>query len=116
MLLARSTRTLSQLQHYTSIRTLTVEPGKRRPKTARTRFAPSPTGYLHLGSLRTAVYNFLLAKSTGGQFILRIEDTDKVGLPIGDRVHDQLTRQEKDCGGCRTTSLSGSEMGWLTMG
>lgn len=46
---------------------------------ARTRFAPSPTGDLHLGSLRTALYNYLIAKRTGGQFILRIEDTDKVG-------------------------------------
>jgi glutamyl-tRNA synthetase len=46
---------------------------------ARTRFAPSPTGYLHLGSLRTALYNHLLAKATGGQFLLRIEDTDTVG-------------------------------------
>ncbi|KAF2710035.1 glutamyl-tRNA synthetase [Pleomassaria siparia CBS 279.74] len=44
---------------------------------ARTRFAPSPTGYLHLGSLRTALFNYLLAKRTGGQFILRIEDTDQ---------------------------------------
>ncbi|KAF2502448.1 glutamyl-tRNA synthetase [Lophium mytilinum] len=44
---------------------------------ARTRFAPSPTGYLHLGSLRTALYNYLLAKRTGGQFLLRIEDTDQ---------------------------------------
>ncbi|MCJ1431250.1 Glutamate--tRNA ligase mitochondrial [Xylographa pallens] len=43
---------------------------------ARTRFAPSPTGYLHLGSLRTALYNYLLARATGGQFLLRIEDTD----------------------------------------
>lgn len=45
---------------------------------ARTRFAPSPTGYLHLGSLRTALFNYLLAKKTGGQFLLRIEDTDQV--------------------------------------
>ncbi|CAO1599154.1 Glutamate--tRNA ligase mitochondrial [Xanthoria calcicola] len=44
---------------------------------ARTRFAPSPTGYLHLGSLRTALFNYLLAKATGGQFLLRLEDTDK---------------------------------------
>ncbi|KAL7627120.1 Glutamate--tRNA ligase mitochondrial [Parahypoxylon ruwenzoriense] len=44
---------------------------------ARTRFAPSPTGYLHIGSLRTALYNYLLAKATGGQFLLRIEDTDQ---------------------------------------
>jgi hypothetical protein len=45
---------------------------------ARTRFAPSPTGNLHLGSLRTALYNYLIARRTGGQFILRIEDTDAV--------------------------------------
>jgi len=45
---------------------------------ARTRFAPSPTGYLHMGGLRTALYNYLLAKATKGQFILRIEDTDRV--------------------------------------
>ena len=49
---------------------------------ARTRFAPSPTGYLHLGSLRTALFNYLLAKRTGGQFILRIEDTDQVGYGL----------------------------------
>lgn len=42
------------------------------------RFAPSPTGFLHLGGLRTALFNYLLAKKTGGKFILRIEDTDKV--------------------------------------
>lgn len=45
---------------------------------ARLRFAPSPTGQLHLGGLRTALFNYLLAKKTGGQFILRIEDTDQV--------------------------------------
>ncbi len=43
---------------------------------ARTRFAPSPTGHLHLGGARTALYAYLLARKTGGQFILRIEDTD----------------------------------------
>lgn len=42
----------------------------------RTRFAPSPTGYLHIGGARTALYNYLLAKKHGGVFILRIEDTD----------------------------------------
>lgn len=46
-------------------------------KPARVRFAPSPTGKTHLGSARTALYNYLLAKQTGGQFILRIEDTDR---------------------------------------
>ncbi|MEZ4864305.1 MAG: glutamate--tRNA ligase [Caldilineaceae bacterium] len=44
---------------------------------ARVRFAPSPTGYLHLGGLRTALFNWLYARHTGGQFILRIEDTDQ---------------------------------------
>ena len=43
----------------------------------RTRFAPSPTGYMHVGNLRTALYAFLKAKSAGGTFILRIEDTDQ---------------------------------------
>ena len=42
-----------------------------------TRFAPSPTGTLHIGGLRTALYSYLMAKSTGGKFILRIEDTDR---------------------------------------
>ncbi|KAF7726470.1 Glutamyl-tRNA synthetase [Apophysomyces ossiformis] len=45
----------------------------------RVRFAPSPTGYLHLGGLRTALFNYLLARKHGGQFILRIEDTDQNG-------------------------------------
>jgi glutamyl-tRNA synthetase len=45
-------------------------------KPARTRIAPSPTGHMHLGNARTALYAYLLAKKTGGQFILRIEDTD----------------------------------------
>ena len=44
---------------------------------ARVRFAPSPTGRLHIGSGRTALYNYLLARQTGGQFILRLEDTDQ---------------------------------------
>lgn len=44
---------------------------------ARTRFAPSPTGYMHIGNLRTALYEYLIAKATGGDFILRIEDTDQ---------------------------------------
>ncbi len=43
----------------------------------RTRFAPSPTGYLHIGGLRTALYAYLFAKKKGGRFILRIEDTDR---------------------------------------
>ncbi len=45
-------------------------------ETVRVRFAPSPTGYLHVGGARTALYNYLFAKNKGGKFILRIEDTD----------------------------------------
>jgi glutamyl-tRNA synthetase len=58
----------------------------------RTRFAPSPTGFLHLGSLRTALYNYLLAKSTGGQFLLRLEDTDQNRLVEGaeENIYDTL--------------------------
>lgn len=46
-------------------------------KRVRTRFAPSPTGYVHIGSVRTALYNYLFAKHNGGDFFLRIEDTDR---------------------------------------
>jgi len=59
---------------------------------ARTRFAPSPTGYLHIGSLRTALYNYLLARATGGQFLIRIEDTDRARLvpDAEDRLYSDL--------------------------
>lgn len=46
----------------------------------RTRFAPSPTGYLHIGGLRTALYGWLFAKNHGGKFVLRVEDTDPAAL------------------------------------
>lgn len=49
----------------------------------RVRFAPSPTGYLHVGGLRTALYNYLFAKKNGGRFILRIEDTDRTRFVPG---------------------------------
>ena len=49
----------------------------------RVRFAPSPTGYLHLGGMRTALFNYLYARSTGGKLILRIEDTDRSRLVEG---------------------------------
>lgn len=49
----------------------------------KTRFAPSPTGYLHVGGLRTALYNFLFAKKNQGNFLLRIEDTDQTRLVKG---------------------------------
>ncbi len=63
-----------------------------------TRFAPSPTGYLHVGGARTALFNWLYAKNTGGQFLLRIEDTD-------------LARSTEDA----TTQLL-SDLRWLGLG
>ena len=53
------------------------------PKEIRTRFAPSPTGLLHVGGLRTALYNFLFARHSNGKFVLRIEDTDKARTVAG---------------------------------
>lgn len=55
----------------------------------RVRFAPSPTGYLHVGGLRTALYNYLLARRHGGKFLLRIEDTDRNRL-VPDAVDNIL--------------------------
>ena len=56
----------------------------RIPKNeVRTRFAPSPTGYMHVGNLRTALYTYLIARHNGGKFILRIEDTDQGRLVEG---------------------------------
>jgi len=52
-------------------------------KEVRTRFAPSPTGYMHIGNLRTAIYEYLIAKSQGGKFLLRIEDTDQARFVEG---------------------------------
>ncbi len=51
--------------------------------TVRTRYAPSPTGFMHVGNLRTALYEYLIAKSQGGRFVLRIEDTDRERLVEG---------------------------------
>lgn len=51
--------------------------------TVRTRYAPSPTGFMHVGNLRTALYEYLVAKSQNGKFILRIEDTDRERLIDG---------------------------------
>lgn len=58
----------------------------------RVRFAPSPTGDLHIGGLRTALYNYLFAKANDGKFILRLEDTDKTREVEGsiDRIIDCL--------------------------
>lgn len=52
-------------------------------KTVRTRFAPSPTGFMHVGNLRTALFEYLIAKSAHGSFVLRIEDTDQERLVEG---------------------------------
>ena len=52
-------------------------------KEVRLRFAPSPTGFLHIGGLRTALYNYLFARNKGGKFILRIEDTDRTRFVQG---------------------------------
>jgi len=49
----------------------------------RVRFAPSPTGPLHIGGIRTALYNYLFAKQQNGRFILRIEDTDQARFVPG---------------------------------
>lgn len=54
---------------------------------ARTRFAPSPTGYLHVGGIRTALFAWLVARQTDGEFILRFEDTDKKREVAGAREH-----------------------------
>ncbi|WP_444645290.1 glutamate--tRNA ligase [Caproiciproducens sp. R1] len=63
-------------------------------KTVRTRFAPSPTGFMHVGNLRTALYEYLIAKSLGGTFVLRIEDTDQERLVEGavDIIYNTLEK------------------------
>jgi glutamyl/glutaminyl-tRNA synthetase len=48
-----------------------------------TRFAPSPTGYVHIGSLRTVLFNYLFTKKNNGKFMLRIEDTDRTRFVEG---------------------------------
>lgn len=62
----------------------------------RTRFAPSPTGYMHVGNLRTALYTWLIARSQGGTFILRIEDTDQGRLVAG--ATDVIYKTLAECG------------------
>ncbi len=62
----------------------------------RTRFAPSPTGYMHIGNLRTALYTYLIAKQNNGTFILRIEDTDQERYVEG--ATDVIYKTLRDCG------------------
>ena len=66
----------------------------------RVRFAPSPTGALHIGGLRTALYNYLFAKKNGGKFVLRIEDTD----------------QNRIVGGAEELYTKGHELEWSYTG
>ena len=72
----------------------------------RVRFAPSPTGPLHIGGVRTALYNFLFARKHGGKFILRIEDTDQKRFVFGAEryIFDSL-------GWCGLTPDEGPEIG-----
>ena len=62
----------------------------------RTRFAPSPTGYMHIGNLRTALYTYIIAKKNGGDFILRIEDTDQGRLVEG--ATEVIYQTLRECG------------------
>ncbi|CRG83703.1 glutamyl-tRNA synthetase [Talaromyces islandicus] len=98
ILSARPAWTCIQCRANSSVASRAASPHVHRNKTvlldkaARTRFAPSPTGYLHLGSLRTALFNYLLAKRTGGQFLLRLEDTDQKRTIPGaeERLYEDL--------------------------
>ncbi|XP_062865834.1 nondiscriminating glutamyl-tRNA synthetase EARS2, mitochondrial isoform X2 [Trichomycterus rosablanca] len=73
-----STGLINQYRGVSGTRNRTSTAGE-----VRVRFAPSPTGFLHLGGLRTALYNFLFAKQHGGTFILRLEDTDRSRIVPG---------------------------------
>ena len=72
----------------------------------RTRFAPSPTGYMHVGNLRTALYTWLIARHYGGKFILRIEDTDQNRFVEGATELIYKTLAE-----CRLTHDEGPDVG-----
>ena len=65
-------------------------------KRVRVRFAPSPTGSLHIGGVRTALYNYLFAKKLGGDFILRIEDTDSTRFVPG--AEEYIIKSLQWCG------------------
>ncbi|MGI6497653.1 MAG: glutamate--tRNA ligase [Oscillospiraceae bacterium] len=72
----------------------------------RTRFAPSPTGYMHVGNLRTALYTWLIARHAGGKFILRIEDTDQ-----GRLVEDAVSVIYKTMADCKLFHDEGPDVG-----
>ncbi|KAG5357147.1 Glutamate--tRNA ligase [Yarrowia sp. C11] len=95
---AGSRMALSRVQRPFSVNTVrnssfslrkkdTSQPTSSSQSPERTRFAPSPTGLLHLGSLRTALFNYLQARVTKGQFLLRVEDTDQTRLVPGAEEH-----------------------------
>lgn len=101
----------------------TTSLGEASP-TTRVRFAPSPTGYLHLGGLRTALYNSLLARQDGGKCILRIEDTDQVHNLYSFRIHmyffhsstfiltEELSIVDTICPRSNRESHQGTRLGW----
>jgi len=76
-------------------------------KKVRVRFAPSPTGPLHIGGVRTALYNYLFAKKQGGDFLLRIEDTDQNRFVQG--AEEYIMESLKWCG---IQWDEGSGQGW----
>lgn len=77
---------------------------------ARTRFAPSPTGYMHIGNLRTALYTYFIARNLKGDFILRIEDTDRQRL-VSDAV-DIIYKTLEICGlECDESPIKGGPVG-----
>lgn len=80
-------------------------------KPARTRFAPSPTGYLHVGGIRTALFAWLVARRSGGQFILRFEDTDKKREVAGAREHLITSLQQLGLDYDEGPKLDGSSSG-----
>lgn len=70
--------------------------GVNKMNKVRTRFAPSPTGYMHIGNLRTALFTYLIARKSGGDFILRIEDTDRERFVDG--ATEIIYKTLKTCG------------------
>ena len=81
------------------------------PNSVITRFAPSPTGFLHIGGARTALFNWLYAKHTGGKFLLRIEDTDQKRSTDDaiDAIYEGLSWLGLDWDGVVALDRSGAE-------
>jgi glutamyl-tRNA synthetase len=77
--------------------------------TVTTRFAPSPTGRLHVGNVRTALHNWLLARKAGGRFVLRIDDTDAAR---SEERFVEAIREDLAWLGLEGTARSGSRRGW----